>query len=271
MDDAAQLADKAFPFIRVAPRPAKPREEGLTIVADRGMGPGRLGDLLESAGSWIDFFKIAIGAWRLQDESFLRRKLERLAEHRVRTFIAGDAIEAAVVQGVAARFYAEVGRLGFNAVEVSSAQIALGLDDKCRLVEMATDAGLAVVAEAGRKGAPQWTASTAQVCTEIERLRGAGAWKVLVQGEGIVEGVDEPRHDLLLDIASRFPIADLIFQAKDSASQEWFVSTLGNGVNLDVDDHQVLDLELMRRGLRKRGVFGLVGGSVTGTGGVRTP
>ena len=271
MDDTAQLADKAFPFIRVAARPAKPREEGLTIVADRGMGPGRLSDLLESAGSWIDFFKVAIGAWRLQDESFLRRKLERLAEHGVRTFIAGDAIEAAVVQGVAARFYEEARRLGFDAVEVSSAQIALGTDDKCRLVEMAAAAGLAVVAEAGRKGAPQWTASAAQVCAEIERLRRAGAWKVLIQGEGIVEGVDERRYDLLLDIASRFPIADLIFQAKDSASQEWFVTTFGNGVNLDIDDHQVLDLELMRRGLRKRGVFGLVGGSVTGPGGVRTP
>lgn len=265
MDDDPQLAGKAFSFIRVAPRPSKPREEGLTIVADRGMGPSRLTDLLESAGSWIDDFKIAIGAWRLQDESFLRRKLERLAEHGVRTFIAGDAIEAAVVQGVAARFYEEVKRLGFDAVEVSSAQIALGLDDKCRLVEMARAAGLAVVAEAGRKGAPQWTASSAQVCSEIERLQRAGAWKVLVQGEGVVEGVEQPRYDLLLDIASRFSIGELIFQAKDAASQEWFLSTFGNGVNLDVDDHQVLDVELMRRGLRKRGVFGLVGGSVTGS------
>ena len=184
----------------------------------------------------------------------------------MRTFMAGDATEAAVLQGVAAELYAEARRLGFDAVEVSSAQVALGLDDKCRLVELARAAGLSVVAEAGRKGAPQWTASPAQVCREIEALRNAGAWKVLVQGEGIVEGVDEPRHELLLDIAARFPLRDLIFQAKDGATQEWFVGTFGNGVNLDVDDHQVLDLELMRRGLRKRGIFGLVGGSVAGPG-----
>jgi phosphosulfolactate synthase (CoM biosynthesis protein A) len=61
------------------------------------------------------------------------------------------------------------------------------------------------------------------------------------------------------DEAARFDILDLIFQAKDSATQEWFVSTLGPAVNLDIDDHQVLDVELMRRGLRKRGVFGLLG------------
>ncbi len=41
--------------------------------------------------------------------------------------------------------------------------------------------------------------------------------------------------------------------------QEWFINTLGNAVNLDVDDDQIIDLELMRRGIRKRGVFGLVG------------
>ena len=54
-----------------------------------------------------------------------------------------------------------------------------------------------------------------------------------------------------------------------SISKEWFVSTFGNGVNLDVADHQALDPELMRRGLRKRGIcgiFGLIGGSVAGPG-----
>ncbi len=44
------------------------------------------------------------------------------------------------------------------------------------------------------------------------------------------------------------------------------MSTFGNGIDLDIDDHQVLDLELMRRGLRKRGIFGPVGGSVAGLG-----
>ena len=78
---------------------------------------------------------------------------------------------------------------------------------------------------------------------------------------------------LLLHIASRFSIADPIAQTKDSASQEWFVSTFGTGANPDIEDHQVLDLELelMRRGLRKRGVFGLAGGDATGPGHVRTP
>ncbi|MEE8548938.1 MAG: phosphosulfolactate synthase, partial [Alphaproteobacteria bacterium] len=69
----------------------------------------------------------------------------------------------------------------------------------------------------------------------------------------------ERKDRLILAIAARFGIKDLIFQAKDGATQEWFINTLGNAVNLDVDDDQIIDLELMRRGIRKRGVFGLIG------------
>ena len=259
MAQDAGLSKNAFPFIRVAPRPPKPRETGLTIVADRGLGMNRIDDLVESAGDHIDVVKIAIGAWRLQSEAFLKKKIAALKRARIRTFFAGDATEAAFQQGVSKEFYQAVKKLGADAVEVSSAQVTMSLNDKCGLIKMAKGSGLNVVAEAGQKGHEDWTRSLPYVLAQIEAYQKSGAWKVLVQGEGISEGVAERKEDLLLNIAARFDIKDLIFQAKDSATQEWFVSTLGNAVNLDVDDHQVLDVELMRRGIRKRGVFGLLG------------
>ncbi len=253
------LESKAFSLIRCAPRPPKPREAGLTIVADRGLGMNRIDDLVDSAGDYIDFVKIAIGAWRLQSERFLKKKIGALKKAEINTFFAGDATEAAFQQGVSKEFYQAVKKIGADAVEVSSAQVTMSLIDKCALIAMAKGAGLKVVAEAGQKGHEDWTRSLPYVLAQIEAYQKAGAWKVLVQGEGISEGVEERKEDLLLNIAARFDILDLIFQAKDSATQEWFVSTLGPAVNLDIDDHQVLDVELMRRGLRKRGVFGLLG------------
>lgn len=253
------LEKKAFPFIRVAPRPSKPRQVGLTIVADRGLGMNRVDDLIEAAGDYIDVFKIAIGAWRLQSEAFLKKKIAALNKAGIETFFAGDATEAAFQQGVSKEFYQAVKKIGADAVEVSSAQVTMSLDDKCALIKMAKGAGLKVVAEAGQKGHEDWTRSLPYVLRQIEAYQEAGAWKVLVQGEGISEGVEARKEDLLLNIAARFDIKDLIFQAKDSGTQEWFVSTLGSSVNLDVDDHQVMDLELIRRGIRKRGVFGLLG------------
>ena len=259
MPTAADGSAFAFSFIRIAPRPAKPRETGLTIVADRGLGLNRVADILDSAGDHVDIFKFGIGAWRVQREDFLRRKIAMLKEAGVKVFLAGDATEAAFMQGVSKQFYAAVKALGADAVEVSSAQVTMSLDDKCRLIGMARAAGLDVVAEAGQKGHEDWTRSQAYVFRQIEDYQKAGAWKVLVQAEGISEGVSSSKWDLVLNTVARFDLKDLIFQAKDVPAQEWYVSTLGNAVNLDVDDHQVVDLEMLRRGIRKRHVFGLVG------------
>ena len=253
------LKKMAFPFIRVAPRPSKPRKEGLTIVADRGMAMNRLADVLEAGGEYVDVFKLGIGAWRLQTEALLKKKIAALHKAGVEVFFAGDASEAAFMQGVSKEYYKAVKEIGADAVEVSSAQVTMSLDDKCALIKMAKAAGLKVVAEAGQKGHEAWTSSQNYVWAQIEAYQKAGAWKVLVQGEGISEGVEEFKGDFMLNLVARFGLADFIFQAKDSASQTWYVNTFGNGVNLDVDDHQVIDLELMRRGIRKRSVFGLVG------------
>jgi phosphosulfolactate synthase len=256
----SEADELAFPFIRMAPRPSKPREAGLTIVADRGMGLNRLNDLIDASGDLIDFFKIAIGAYRVQRADFIRRKMAALRAANIRVFFAGDVGEAAMMQGVADRFYRTVKEFGAEAVEVSSAQVIMSLQDKCTLIRMATDAGLKVVAEAGQKGFEDWTRSQSYVLRQIEAYQQAGAWKVLLQAEGLTEGVDANKWDLILNIAAKFDIGDLIFQAKDGTSHAWYVTTFGNKVNLDIDDHQVIDVELMRRGIRKRHVFGLVGG-----------
>jgi phosphosulfolactate synthase len=259
MEADVALKKTAFSFIRVAPRPVKPRESGLTIVADRGMGMNRLSDIIESAGDYVDLFKIAIGAFRLQPEEFLRRKIAALQRAQIRTFFAGDVSEAAFLQGVSRQYYETVKAFGADAVEVSSAQVAMSLRDKCELVRMATDAGLKVIAEAGQKGHDDWTSSQSYIFAQVEAYKKAGAWKVLVQGEGISEGVDEFKGDLVLNLVARFDAQDFIFQAKDGATQTWYLNTLGNQANLDIDDHQVIDVELIRRGIRKRGVFGLIG------------
>lgn len=253
------LENKAFSFIRVAPRAPKPRMSGLTILADRGHGMGRLADLLETAADYIDVAKMGIGAWRLLSEDLLKRKIAAYHGAGIKVFLAGDASEAAFVQGRSQRFFEAAKEFGADAIEVSSAQAIMSLADKCELIRNAKAAGLEVVAEAGQKGLEDWTKSLSYVLRQIEAYRAAGAWKVLIQAEGISEDVDSFKGDFVLGIAARYDVEDLIFQAKDAAAQLWYVSTFGNVVNLDVDDHQVLDLELLRRGIRKRGVFGLVG------------
>jgi phosphosulfolactate synthase len=124
---------------------------------------------------------------------------------------------------------------------------------------MAKGEGLMPIPEAGQKDNEDWTRSTAHVIRQIEDFKKAGAWKVLFQDEGVSRDFKNLKSEFILNVVSRFEVDDFLFQLKNTSSQGWFVETFGNGVNLDVDYHQVLEVELMRRGIRKRGLFGLLG------------
>jgi phosphosulfolactate synthase len=146
------LKKMAFSFVKIAPRASKPRKEGLTIVADRGMAMNRVADLIDAGREFIDLVKIGIGAFRLQSEGLLKRKVAALHKAGIEVFFAGDVTEAAFMQGLSGQLYAAVKDIGADAVEVSNAQVVMSLRDKCELIKMARNTGLRVVAEAGQKG-----------------------------------------------------------------------------------------------------------------------
>ncbi|MEW6522848.1 MAG: phosphosulfolactate synthase [Bacillota bacterium] len=83
-------------------------------------------------------------------------------------------------------------------------------------------------------------------------------FRVLVQGEGLVENVPEIKEKQLYEMATHFGTERLIFQAKDTRAHHWFIANFGHEISMDVESSQVMAVELMRRGVRRRGVFGLV-------------
>ncbi len=248
----------ALDCVRLPGRSSKPRSEGLTIGADRGLGLNALDDLLYTSGDFIDIGKFAMGVSRLMKVDQVRTRLQRYTDAGIPVFFAGEISELAAMQGVAGRYFDQIRALGGWGVEVSNAQIALGIPEKVELIAQARESGLEVIAECGRKGGVDWAGSLSLVAREVEACLDSGAYRVLIQAEGLNEGVSEVNARFIEDLVGRFGLKSLIFQAKTSTLISWFVSTFGVRVNLDVDAHQVLDLESQRRGLRKRGVFGLV-------------
>jgi phosphosulfolactate synthase len=254
------LENKALAVVRLPPRPARPRESGLTVVADRGLGPAALDDLLLTAGDYIDVAKFAMGVSRLLDPALVRRKIAAYGACGIPCFFAGEISELAHLQGIAVEYFAAVRDLGGWGVEVSNAQVAMGIPEKVALIGQARDAGLQVVAECGRKGGIDWAGSGKLVAAEVAACLKAGAWRVLVQAEGLNEAVEQRNDRLIQDLVGEFGLDRLIFQAKEDGLIPWFLRSFGARVNLDVDSDQVLDLESQRRGLRKRGIFGLMVG-----------
>ena len=257
-----RLTGRALSVVDVPARAGKPRERGLTIAADRGMGRNAQADLIEVAGDFIDVTKFAMGVARLLPPDLVRAKIVSYESAGIPVFFAGEIFELAAMRGLAAQYFAAIRDLGGWGVEVSNAQVAMDPAAKVALIGMARNAGLEVVAECGRKGGIGWADSGALVAAEIAACLDAGAWRVLVQAEGLNEDVPTPNDRLIGDLIARFGLERLIFQAKDSDLLSWFLTRFGSAISLDVDTDQVLDLELRRRGLRKRGVFGMMAGDI---------
>jgi phosphosulfolactate synthase len=257
-----RLARRALSAVELPARASKPRARGLTIAADRGMGRNAQADLIEIAGDFIDVMKFAMGFPRLVSPALVRAKIAAYAEAGLPVFFAGEIFELAAMRGRASDYFAQIRDLGGWGVEVSNAQVAMDPAAKVALIGQARAAGLQVVAECGRKGGIGWADSSALVVAEVAACLEAGAWRVLVQAEGLNEAVAEPNEKLISDLIARFGLDRLIFQAKESDLLSWFLTRYGVSVSLDVDADQVLDLELRRRGLRKRGVFGMMAGDI---------
>lgn len=238
-------------------RPDKPRSDGLTVVADRGYGLNQVSDLLAGSQSYIDWFKFATGSWRLLEQNFLIQKIALLKAHQIKVFFAGDASEAAYLQGVSGDYFREIFQLGGDAVEVSSAQVLMPVEDKLSLISQAHDEGLEVIAEVGRKGKTLRPLVFEDLSREIKTLLSVNPFKVLIQAEGITEDVDDPNFELVKNLVEEFGSEILIFQAKDQAIMEAYIQNFGLDLNFDVEIGDVLPLELLRRGIRKKALAGL--------------
>ena len=232
----------SFAIIRGADRALKPRETGLTIVADRGYGAHRIADLIETAGPHVDWVKFAIGHWRVLPEAALRRKIRQLRDAGIGVFLAGDASEAAWLQGVSGDSFARAIDVGSEGVEVSSAQVLMPTQEKLRLVEQAAATGLKVVAEAGRKGSDPRPSLHGGIIREIDQLRGVGPWRVLVQAEGITAGTSVIQ-EAIVAAAVRHNVVIIPFGGDMDihvANGRWHHSDGGCAVPTDRDAHDCI-------------------------------
>nr|MBO2470459.1 hypothetical protein [Bacillota bacterium] len=64
-------------------RPPKPRQRGLTMVLDKGMGLAQFADWLQTVGDHVDIVKLGFGTAALYPIDVLQRKIRLAAERGV--------------------------------------------------------------------------------------------------------------------------------------------------------------------------------------------
>ncbi len=260
--------DERFDFM-IGDREEKVRERGLTMVIGDGPfnvgGMNGLNDLVDVAGEWIDWYKIVWSSWPFQPPSLMTDKIELLDENDVIAFTGGNFLEAAVEDGTETQYFEALIEGGCPGVEVSSTTIDMTLDEKIGLIERATEYGLHVHAEIGKKASETDGDSlrTDTVIAEMSACLDAGADIVIFEMEEIEaaiagDGADvdagsiEKIHTVLDAVGKE----NILFEVPLGSFAEvmevsgWFIDAIGSDVNLgNVNPNHVLLVEQQRRGI----------------------
>ena len=201
---------KGFEALPIAARPPKPRERGLVVTIDWGLGLVEQADLLRIAGEYIDLAKIAVGVSRLLDAGLLREKIALYRQHAVVAFPGGQFLEYALAHGATDTFLTEAGAVGYEAIEVSDNLIEISLDDKTALIARAVqEFGLRVLGEAGKK---EGLAHTAPLVDDARACLAAGAWKVMLEAADVFPAGQEPQAAVQSLLAQGLLPAEAIFE-----------------------------------------------------------
>ena len=256
--------ERAFSFLRVNQRQAKPRSQGITEI--RGpyytpMGKRYLQDILETMGSYVDVLKFAGGSFSLMPRRALKELLDLCHSYDV-LISTGGFIEHVLTQGPEAvsQYIDECKEIGFDIIEISSGFITIPTDDWLRLIEKVQKAGLKAKPEVGIQFGAGGATSAAELEAEgtsdpeiaikqARRFLDAGAYLIMIESEGITENVSTWRTDVPAKIANELGIEKVMFEAADPDVFAWYVKNYGPEVNLFVDHSQIVQLECLREGL----------------------
>jgi phosphosulfolactate synthase len=233
-------------------RSAKPREQGLTHVLDRGLAPTEIDGLADIAGDYVDLVKLGWGT-ALATGS-LERKLERYREHQIPVVLGGTLTELAIAQNRLEGLIAWLKELGLDYIEISDGTIELRHEDKLELISRLSGE-FTVLSEVGSKDDTRIMAPYRWV-EQIESELEAGAWKVIAEAResgtaGIFRHDGEVRMGLIDEIVHAVAPEKILFEAPQKDQQVWFVRHFGADVNLgNIAPDDVLSLETIRLGLR---------------------
>jgi phosphosulfolactate synthase len=233
-------------------RTTKPRQDGLTMVMDKGLSLRQAEDLVEASGHLVDMVKIGFGTSYVTPR--LKEKVAFYQKHGIRVYLGGTLFEAFIARGMFKDYRKLLGGLGLDTAEVSDGSINLSHGEKCRYISTLARE-VTVLSEVGSKESGILISPQKWVRMMRAELD-AGSWKVIAEArESGTVGIYRPSghaHTTLVNrILAKVPAADIIWEAPLKAQQTWFIKQIGPNVNLgNVPPDEVIPLETLRLGLR---------------------
>lgn len=238
-------------------RTVKPRQRGLTMVIDKGLGINAYKDLLNLAGEKIDFLKLGFGTAAFYPLNILQDKIFLAKEKKIDVYFGGTFLEIIIWQNKLNEYLSWLKELGIDVVEVSDGTIYLSEAKRALVIKKAQKMGFKVLSEVGKKNIKDERDISYRI-KQIKNDLTLGVCKVIVEGResgkgvGFYDNSGRIKPDDLQELtAAGINTDNLIFEAPLKNQQTELITLFGNNVNLgNILPDEVLALEALRLGLR---------------------
>lgn len=236
----------------ISERPAKPRQNGITMMMDKGLSIRQVEDFLSVSGNLTDLIKLGFGTSYITPN--LEQKIKLYKEAGCKVYLGGTLFEAFIVRNMFKDYIKLLDKLKLDCAEVSDGSVEMPHEKKCEYIHQLSK-NYTVLSEVGSKEAgiiihpAKWTS---MMNTELK----AGSWKVIAEArESGNVGIYRPNgnaHTLLINkILAKVNKDDILWEAPQKSQQVWFLKLLGANVNLgNISYDDVIPLETLRLGLR---------------------
>lgn len=238
-------------------RNSKPRNQGLTMVIDKGLGLGETRDILNIGAQHIDIMKLGFGTSALYSPGILMEKIEMIKMQGIDVYPGGTFLEIAIMQNKLQEYLQLARELGFTTIEVSDGTIEMTDEVRERAIKTATQMNFKVLTEVGKKEDIYKTSISVLVKMALSDLE-HGAWKVILEGRESGMGVglyDEAGNIIQEELAQMVEgVGDpslIIWETPRKEQQQEMILRFGSNVNLgNIPPHEVIALEALRVGFR---------------------
>jgi phosphosulfolactate synthase len=241
-----------FHLPHIPKRTTRPRNEGLTMVMDKGLSINEAKNMLEASSKFIDIVKLGFGTAFLTEN--LSDKIKLYKDAGLKVYLGGTLFEAFIERDMFNEYVELVEKYKLNTVEVSDGSIELDHDKKCEYIRILAEK-TTVLSEIGSKSEDVLIPPYKWI-EMMEKELAAGSWKVIAEAReggnvGICRDTGEVRSDLIEEILTKIPKERILWEAPKKSQQVWFIKLLGPNVNLgNIAPNEIIPLECLRLGLR---------------------
>lgn len=241
-----------FDLPYIPERIVKPRNKGVTMMMDKGMGLRETELFLEGNAELTDLAKFGFGTSMVTPN--LKEKIKLYKEAGIRPYFGGTLFEIFLARNKFNEYRKLLDKFDLDLCEVSDGSIIIPHDKKLEYIDKLSK-DRTVLSEVGSKDAGI-IISPAKWIKMMSSELSAGSWKVIAEGrESGNVGVFRPNgtaHTFLINkIIAKVDPDNILWEAPKKTQQVWFIRLFGANVNLgNIAPNEVLALETLRLGLR---------------------